>query len=117
MAERSDSLFRVRFEHEDNIYEIYARSLGSETIFGFLEVGEIVFGENSSVVVDPTEEKLKAEFQDVVTTYIPLHSIIRIDEVKKQGTAKIYDLDKARGSNNVIRAFPKNPFSQAKKPE
>ncbi len=37
------------------------------------------------MVVDPTEEKIKAEFNDVKRTYLPMHSVLRIDEVKKQG--------------------------------
>ncbi len=113
MSKRNDSLFRIRFEQDDSIYEIYARSLGQETIFGFLEVSEIVFGGSAGLVVDPTEEKLKAEFEDVDCTYIPLHSILRIDEVKQQGVAKIYDHVK---ENNVVRAFP-TALARGKKPE
>jgi len=29
-------------------------------LFGFIEVEELVFGERSTVVVDPAEEKIKA---------------------------------------------------------
>ena len=43
----------------------------------------------SSVLVDPTQESLKAEFNAVSRSYIPLHAIIRIDEVNKKGLAKI----------------------------
>lgn len=113
MSKRNDSLFRIRFEQDESIYEIYARSLGQETIYGFLEVSEIVFGESTSLVVDPTEEKLKAEFADVERSYIPLHTIIRIDEVMSQGVAKIYDHVK---DNNVVRAFP-TALARSKKPE
>ena len=34
-------------------------------LLGFIEVEEIVFGEKSSVVVDPSEESLKSEFSGV----------------------------------------------------
>ena len=44
----------------------------------------------SSVVVDPSEEKLKTEFNSVKRCFIPMHSIVRIDEVEKQGTSKYY---------------------------
>ena len=70
-------------------------------MFGFVEVEELVFGERSSVVVDPTEEKIKAEFDNVRRTYLPMHSIIRIDEVEKQGVSKISKLE---GSN--VAQFP-----------
>jgi hypothetical protein len=61
----------------------------------------LVFGERSSVVVDPSEEKIKSEFKGVKRTYLPLHSIIRIDEVDKQGTSKISKLE---GGN--VAQFP-----------
>ncbi len=116
MSNREDTLFRVRFYHEDSVFEIYARSLAQESIFGFLEVEEIVFGENSSIVVDPAEEKLKNEFQDVVCTYIPLHAVIRIDEVKKEGIAKVIELPKDANSK-VIRPFPAHLYNKNKQPE
>ena len=116
MSNRDDTVFRVRFYHEDNVFEIYARSLAQESIFGFLEVEEIIFGENSSIVVDPAEEKLKSEFQDVVCTYIPLHAVIRIDEVKKEGVAKVIELPKDT-NNKIIRPFPAHLYNKNKQPE
>ena len=53
----------------------------------------MVFGERTSLVVDPSEEKIKSEFENVKRTYLPMHSIIRIDEVDKQGTSKISKLE------------------------
>lgn len=105
MANRDESIFRVRFYHEDKVYEIYAKSLASEGIFGFLEVEDIVFNEASGAIVDPAEEKLKAMFQDVVCTYIPYSAVIRIDEVRQAGKAKISDLPKG-ANQNVVRPFP-----------
>ena len=35
------------------------------------------------------EEKLKAEFANVKRTYLPMHTVIRIDEVSKEGPARI----------------------------
>ena len=58
-------------------------------LFGFIEIEKLVFGERSSVVVDPSEEKIKSEFENVKRTYLPMHSIIRIDEVDKQGASKV----------------------------
>ncbi len=85
------SLFRITFANQEAIYEIYARKLCESEIFGFLEVEEFVFGENTSLVVDPSEERLKAEFSNVKRTFIPMHSVFRIDEVSKQGVAKVRD--------------------------
>jgi hypothetical protein len=70
-------------------------------MFGFVEVEELVFGERSTVVVDPSEEKIKTEFDNVRRTYLPMHSIIRIDEVDKQGKSKISEI---KGGN--VSQFP-----------
>jgi len=94
-------IFKVLFVNQGKVYEIYARKVGHGGMFGFLEVEELVFGERSSVVVDPAEEKIKAEFQDVRRTYLPLHAVLRIDEVKKHGVSKISALE---GSN--VAQFP-----------
>ena len=69
-------------------------------MFGFITIEDIVFGEKTKLVVDPTEENLKSEFNGVSRTYLPMHSIIRIDEVKKEGVARIRDLPKT-GSDNI----------------
>jgi hypothetical protein len=82
-------LYKVVFHAQGKVYEIYARKVGHGSLFGFVEVEELVFGERSAVVVDPAEEKIKAEFEGVKRTFLPLHSVIRIDEVRKQGISKI----------------------------
>ena len=65
-------------------------------MYGFVIVEDIVFGEKSAIVVDPAEEKLRNEFEGVNRSFIPMHEIIRIDQVKKRGTAKI--ISSAKGS-------------------
>ena len=83
------TVYKVVFMNLGKIYEIYARSVGHGALYGFVEVEELVFGERSSVVVDPAEEKIKAEFEGVKRTYLPMHSIVRVDEVEKQGVSKM----------------------------
>ena len=80
-------LYRVVFTQEEKTYEIYARSLSEESLMGFIEVEEFVFGDEQAVLVDPTEERLKNEFQGVKRSYIPMHMILRIDEMEPKGTA------------------------------
>lgn len=94
-------LYKVIFMNQGKVYEVYARSVSHGGLFGFVEVEELVFGERSRVVVDPTEERIKSEFSGVKRSYLPLHSILRIDEVEKEGTAKISD---AEGGN--VAQFP-----------
>lgn len=86
-------LYRVQFLNQGKVYEIYARKVSQGGMIGFVEVEELVFGERSSVVVDPSEEKLKNEFAGVKSTHIPMHSVIRIDEVERQGTGKITEAE------------------------
>jgi hypothetical protein len=95
-------IFKVLFVNQGKVYEIYARKVSHGGLFGFVEVEELVFGERSSVVVDPGEEKIKAEFAGVKRSYLPLHSVLRIDEVRKQGVSKITALE---GGGNVSQ-FP-----------
>lgn len=95
------TLYRIVFMSQGQVYEIYARNVGHGSLFGFVEVEKMVFGERSSVVVDPSEEKIKSEFAGVKRTYLPMHSIIRIDEVDKQGKSKISKLE---GGN--VAQFP-----------
>ena len=91
------------FHNQGKVYEIYAKNVHHSAMFGFIEIEKLLFGEKTSVVVDPTEENLKNEFSGVERTYIPMHSIIRIDEVKKQGAAKISE--QSDKSQNVM-PFP-----------
>jgi hypothetical protein len=98
----SNHIFKIIFVNQGKVYEVYARKVSHGTLFGFVEVEELVFGERSSVVLDPGEERIKAEFEGVKRSYLPLQSVIRIDEVRKQGTAKIMTLEP--GTN--VTAFP-----------
>lgn len=99
----SKRLYRVCFFNQGKVYEIYARSVSQGGMYGFVEIDELVFGEKSKVVVDPGEEKLAAEFADVVRTYIPMHAVVRIDEVKKRGMATITDV---KGESGKVTQFP-----------
>ena len=82
-------LYRVAFVNQGKVYEIYARRVSQGELYGFVDVEGILFGEKSAVVIDPSEERLKSEFEGVSRTHIPMHAIVRIDEVEKQGAAKI----------------------------
>lgn len=82
-------IFKVVFANQGKLYEIYAKKVSHGALWGFVEVEELVFGEKSSVVVDPCEERVKTEFEGVKRTYLPMHSILRIDEMRKQGVSKV----------------------------
>ncbi len=102
MPAKKKKMYRVLFHNQSKVYELYARHVVQSDIFAFLEVGEIVFGEQSTLVVNPGEEQLKTQFGGVNRTYIPIHSVIRIDEVEKEGSAKIH----TSGEKGVVTPFP-----------
>ena len=104
-------IFKVLFTNQGKIYEIYARKVSHGELWGFVEVEELIFGEKSSVVVDPAEERIKSEFEGVKRTYLPMHSILRIDQVKKQGISKISSAD----STNVTQ-FPMPVYTPGGEP-
>ena len=89
----SKKLYKIIFTNQGKIYEIYAKNVNSSNILGFIEIENLVFGERTSIVVDPSEEKIKMEFSGVTKTNIPMHSVLRIDEVDKQGISKISQAD------------------------
>lgn len=89
---QSKHLFRIQFVSNGERYELYVREVSQGGLFGFVEIGDFVWDNHTSLVLDPSHEKLKDEFADVTQTYIPMHNVLRIDEVKKQGTAKITEL-------------------------
>ncbi|MGI9278754.1 MAG: DUF1820 family protein [Endozoicomonas sp.] len=97
-------VFRVIFQNESEVFEVYARQIFQSELWGFIEVEEFAFGERSQLLVDPSEEKLKSTFEGVKRSYIPLSSIIRIDEVEKEGAAKVSEV---KGSN--VKPFPMPP--------
>lgn len=94
----SKLLFRISFIQQRSLYELYARHVGQPDLYGFVEVADLVFGEASQVVVDPSEERLQEEFKGVKRFLVPMHAVVRIDEVERRGTARI---SAAESSGNV----------------
>ncbi|MAZ44843.1 MAG: hypothetical protein CMF48_06680 [Legionellales bacterium] len=109
----SKQLYRVSYTNQDLVYEIYAEQISDEALFGFLKIIQPVFGNQSQVVIDPSEEKLKTEFDGVKAFYIPIHNIIRVDEVERRGQCKIHPMGDSASSN--VKSFPlftKDPNSK-----
>ncbi len=97
-----DTLYKVIFLNQGKVYELYARSASSSGLYGFIEIGELVFDNADSLVVDPTEERIRDEFGEVKVLHLPMHSVIRLEEVDKRGTCQIRD----RESGEKITPFP-----------
>jgi len=98
------NIYRIVFHNQGNVIELYAREVSQNSLYAFVEVGGLIFGERSKLVVDPSEEQLKSQFAGVKRTYLPLHSVIRIDEVEKEGSAKILSSGDDKGGK--ITPFP-----------
>ncbi len=100
-------IYKVIFLNQGKVYEIYARRVTQTgTLFGFVEVEELIFDARKSVVVDPAVERLQIEFAGVKKTFLPMHYVLRIDEVDKQGVSKITGTD----TGNVAQ-FPVPMYS------
>lgn len=99
------TIYRINFHNQGKAYEIYAGQVYQGNLFGFVEIEDLIFGEHSKVLVDPADEKLRSEFNGVKRCHIPLHAIIRIDEVEKEGPAKIHDISD-HGSNVSVLPTP-----------
>ncbi|MBK1645366.1 hypothetical protein CKO25_12075 [Thiocapsa imhoffii] len=102
---KPERIYRITFASRGQIYELYARQIDASSLFGFVEVADIIFGERSEILVDPSEEKLKAEFGDVKRTFIPMHAVMRIDEVAKEGQNRIL----GKGETGTVTPFPLPP--------
>ncbi len=99
-------IFRISFHNSGKVYQVHAQQVAQSELYGFIEVRDLLFGEHTSVVIDPAEERLKDEFAGVQRLMLPLHAVIRIEEVEKRGQNKILDLD---GSVSNITPFPMPP--------
>lgn len=101
----SQPVYKVIFHNGNQVFEVFARQIYQSDMWGFIEIEELLFGERSQVLVDPSEEKLKAEFSGVTRSYIPLQSVIRIDEVEKEGSVKVSEPGTSAAGGKVTQ-FP-----------
>jgi len=83
------NIYRIAFAQQNQVYEVYVKHVYQGELYGFVVLEDFLFGEKSAIVVDPSEEKLRGEFESVQRCFVPMHAIFRIDQVKKRGTAKI----------------------------
>jgi len=96
------SVYKIIFIQLGEIYEVFAKQIYQSDMYGFIEVEEYIFNKDKQLVVDPSSEKLKKEFSEVERSYIPINAILRIDEVKEGGEAKI------KKNKDKVSPFPLN---------
>ncbi len=97
-----EPIYKISFLSQGEVWEIYAHSVSHGGLFGFIEIEGLSFGDSSKVVVDPSQERLEREFEGVKRTYLPMHAVLRIDEVDKEGAGRITQLDR----DGTVTPFP-----------
>ena len=96
-------LYKVTFLNHGKVYELYARHIAGSSLWGFTEVGELVFDVHEGLVVDPTEERLRDEFGNTRKLHLPMQSIVRVEEVERKGQSAIRD---ATTGEKGVTPFP-----------
>lgn len=94
-------LYKVSFLNQGRVYELYARRVSASDVMGFTEIADLVF-DSPGLVVDPTEERLRDEFRDTRVLHLPMHAVIRIEEVERRGSLAIRDA----ATGEKIMPFP-----------
>lgn len=84
-------MYKIVFFNHGNVYELFAEQVESSDLYGFVEAAGLVFERGDRIVVDPTEERLRAEFADTERLMLPMQSVIRIEKVSKRGACVIRD--------------------------
>ncbi|WP_058836244.1 DUF1820 family protein [Luteimonas abyssi] len=97
------SLYKVSFLNLGKVYEVYARQVASGSLWGFVEVADLVFDVHDGLVVDPTEERLRDEFAQPRVLPLPMQSVLRVEEVERKGQSAIRD---AESGERVVTPFP-----------
>lgn len=98
-------LFRVAFLNHGKVWELYCRGVVSSGLWGFVELSGIEFDTHDAVVIDPVEDKMRDELGDVEVLHLPMHSVLRVEEVRTKGQSVIRD----RESGEKITPFPVSP--------
>jgi hypothetical protein len=112
-AQRDRTYYRVTFMNEaastHELFQICARNVSPSDLYGLVEISDFIFPD-SQIVYNPGEERIRREFGGVKRTWVPYHSIVRIDEVADTTVSeiKVVSLDTAR---------PAEPRRILKKPE
>ena len=90
-------LYKVIFmDEEKKVQTLHASVLNPSSFLGLVEISDIVFIDESELIISPDDGKLKSKFKNVERSYIPLNSIIRIDEItleKETPVIRLYTED------------------------
>lgn len=99
-------IYRVFFSSNGKNYELYAREVASAEVYGFVAVSGLLFGEATSLLLNPAEESLKKEFEGVDRILLPYHQVSRIDEVEREGRGKVIAIGGSEGAPTAAAPLP-----------
>ena len=100
-----NSLHNLVFLHSGTVHELYSEGVSTSGLWGFTEGTDLVFDTTDGLVVDPTEEKMRQEFEHASVLHLPIQSVLRVEEVEKRGQCLIRD----RESGEKVTPFPVSP--------
>ena len=106
----NEKLYRIAFLNHGKVYELFCTGVCTSGLLGFIEVSGLELGDKDSLVVDPTEEKMRDEFDGVEVLHLPHHSVLRVEQVKKKGQLVIRE----RESGEKVTPFPVQPGSRTR---
>lgn len=90
-------IYKVQFYQDKEVFTLHAGSVNPSSFLGLIEVSDIMFMGESDILVTPNEDKVKNEFKNVESTYLPVNSIVRIDYMhldKETPVIKLHDKNK-----------------------
>ena len=102
-------LYKIVFLNHGKVYELYSEGVTTSGLWGFVEISDLVFETAEHLVVDPTEEKMRQEFEHASVLHLPIQSVLRVEEVAKRGKCLIRD----RESGEKVTPFPVSPPSRS----
>ena len=85
---RGKTYYKVSFTRDQELYQVCAREVQASDLYGLIEMSDFVFPE-SKLVYNPGEERLRREFEGIQRTFLPYHTIVRIDEVLDSQASEI----------------------------
>ena len=103
-------LYKIIFLNHGKVYELFCEGVTSSGLWGFIEVSDLVFETGKGLVVDPTEEKMRQEFENAKVLHLPIQSVLRVEEVEKRGKCLIRD----RESGENVTPFPISPSNRSR---
>jgi len=105
----TDPLYKVKFVQQDAVVELVAKYISEESLMGFIEIEDIVF--SGSGEAHCTDDKYRHEFAGLNRCYLPLHTLLRIDELSSSTDVLIGEVE-AKKDN--VRRFPGKQSASSK---